>query len=221
LDTTHLNSIEFISAQCQRRKCCDGLIKGSSEIRNNSSHFHLVPQVRFLKTREGFMFRQALLSLAIMIFTTTVMASDLRPTENLYIKYGGQKGVQKLVDEAVAALAGDPTFAPYFAVIGHSGQYSLDRLKSCLDLQLTVIMGGPGRYPGVSHFRKAPPKGYVCQSLRAAHADLAITNQVFDQFIMVIGSVLQKAGVERSDIRSMAPAILGMRSEVVTRNTLP
>lgn len=168
------------------------------------------------------MFKVGVLSIISMIFVVRAFSYDLDASSgSLYDKYGGQAGVQKIVDESVGALLADPTVASYFVVIGQSGHDTADRLKSCLDLQFTVLMGGLGKYPGVSHYRNAPKRGYTCENMKVAHSDLGINNQAFDQFVMILGSVLQRAGVDRKDVDILAPTLLGLRSDVVTKTILP
>ena len=68
--------------------------------------------------------------------------------QTLYQKYGA--AIPTVVDDAVAGVLADCEIAPYFAVVGQPGHDSVARLKSCLRLQFTVLMGGPGSYPGVN-----------------------------------------------------------------------
>src|SRR5206468_7516512 len=56
--------------------------------------------------------------------------------------------VSKVVDDAVTGLLADPKEAPYFAVVGKPGHDSVGRLKACLRLQFSAVLGGPYSYPG-------------------------------------------------------------------------
>ncbi|HEY4187228.1 MAG TPA: group 1 truncated hemoglobin [Polyangia bacterium] len=130
-------------------------------------------------------------------------------TTSLYLKYGGAPTVTKVVDDAVTGLLADCEEAPYFSVVGTTGHDSVARLKSCLRLQFTVLMGGPGVYPGVND------EGDTCASMTAIHANLGITGPVFDKFVSDLGAVLTADGVSSADVTTIAGAVSPLKTEVV------
>lgn len=135
---------------------------------------------------------------------------------SFYVKYGGQAGVQKIVDTTVANVLADCTQNPYFTtVLGTPGHDTEDKLKSCLDLQLTAAMGGPATYPGVSHYRNAPPEGYTCVDMTTIHEGLGIPSDVFDQFVVDTSAAFKTNGVSDADIALIAPQLLGLKPQVV------
>jgi truncated hemoglobin YjbI len=134
---------------------------------------------------------------------------------SLYDKYGGQPTIQKVVDDAVTGVLADPVVAPFFGFIGQPGHDSADRLKSCLDLQFTALFGGPATYPGISHFRSAPPEGYQCEDMRAAHNGLNIPGNVFDKFVADLTGVMKADGVSDADIATLAPQLAAIRTPTV------
>ena len=142
---------------------------------------------------------------------TPAPTPDSGGTKTLYDKYGGAPTVQKLVDDAVAGLLADPKEAPFFANVGKPGHDSVDRLKGCLVLQFTVLLGGPGTYPGKN------AAGDMCQDMTTVHKDLAITADVFDQFITDLAGVLKKDGVSDEDIAKIAPTLVGLKPQIVTK----
>lgn len=145
----------------------------------------------------------------------TACSSKNGPTspsaQSLYTKYGGAPTIQKVVDDAVTGVLADPVEAPFFAVIGQPGHDSGSRLKSCLRLQFTAVFGGPAKYPGTND------QGDKCEDMVEAHADLAITGPVFDRFITDLTGVLAADGVSQGDIATVAPTLLGLKSQIVTR----
>jgi hypothetical protein len=128
--------------------------------------------------------------------------------QTLYEKYGA--AIPKVVDDAVAGLLADCSIAPYFAVVGTTGHDSVDRLKSCLRLQFTVLMGGPGTYPGVDD------KGDTCDSMTAIHTGLDIPGDVFDKFVVDLGGVLTADGVAPADVTTIAGAVTPLKSQIVS-----
>jgi truncated hemoglobin YjbI len=130
---------------------------------------------------------------------------------SLFEKYGGAATVSKVVDDAVVGLLADPVTAPFFAGLGKPGNSSPERLKSCLRLQLTAVLGGPATYPGRSD------RGDMCVDMTAAHRSLGITGPVFDRFITDLAAVLKADGVTDADIATIAPVLTGLKPQVVTR----
>jgi hypothetical protein len=126
----------------------------------------------------------------------------------LYEKYGS--AIPKVVDDAVTGLTADCSIAPYFAVVGTPGHDSVDRLKSCLRLQFTVLFGGPGTYPGVND------EGDMCDTMTAIHSSLQIPGDVFDKFVMDLGGVLTADGVAPADVTTIAGAVSGLKTQVVS-----
>jgi hypothetical protein len=126
----------------------------------------------------------------------------------LYVKYGA--AIPKVVDDAVAGLTADCEIAPYFAVVGTTGHDSVARLKSCLRLQFTALFGGPATYPGVND------EGDTCVSMTAIHTGLEIPADKFDRFVTDFGAVLKADGVADADITTIATAVMGLQSQVVS-----
>jgi len=126
----------------------------------------------------------------------------------LFMKYGA--AIPKVVDDAVAGLTADCELAPYFAVVGATGHDSVNRLKSCLRLQFTALFGGPASYPGVDD------EGDTCVSMTQIHAGLDIPADKFDRFVTDFGAVLKADGVADADIATIATAVMGLQSQVVS-----
>jgi len=132
-------------------------------------------------------------------------------SQTLFEKYGGAPTVAKVVDDAVTGLLADPVTAPFFAGIGQPGNDSPDKLKSCLRLQFTAVLGGPATYPGRND------RGEMCADMTTAHRNLGITGPVFDRFITDLAGVLKADGVSDADIATVAPVLTGLKSQIVTR----
>ncbi|HVY37194.1 MAG TPA: group 1 truncated hemoglobin [Polyangia bacterium] len=126
----------------------------------------------------------------------------------LYEKYGA--AIPKVVDDAVAGVLADCEIAPYFAVVGTAGHDSVARLKGCLRLQFTALFGGPATYPGVND------QGDTCVDMATIHSGLGIPGPVFDKFVMDFGGVLKADGVADADIATIAGAVTGIKTQVVS-----
>ena len=122
--------------------------------------------------------------------------------------------VSKVVDDAVSGLLADPVEAPYFAVVGKPGHDSPDRLKSCLRLQFSAVLGGPYTYPGPV---TADGTTETCEDMVAAHKDLGIPGCVFDQFITDLAAVLKQDGVPDQYISRVAPTLVGLKPSIVSK----
>lgn len=122
--------------------------------------------------------------------------------------------VSKVVDDAVAGLLADPKEAPYFAVVGKPGHDSVGRLKACLNLQFSAVLGGPYSYPGQV---QADGATQTCEDMVAAHADLGIPGCVFDQFITDLAAVLKQDGVPDATINRVAPTLVGLKPSIVSK----
>lgn len=127
---------------------------------------------------------------------------------------GAPKAVAKVVDDAVSGLLADPKEAPYFAVVGQPGHDSVARLKACLNLQFSAVFGGPYSYPGPV---QADGTTLTCDDMATAHADLGIPGCVFDQFVTDLAAVLKADGVPDSYTAVVAPTIVGLKPQVVSK----
>jgi hypothetical protein len=128
----------------------------------------------------------------------------------LYVKYGA--AIPKVVDDAVAGVLADCVETPYFAVVGTAGHDSVARIKSCLRLQFTAVMGGPATYPGVNDM------GEMCADMQSIHNGLGIPGDVFDKFVMDLGGVLIADGVSQEDVGTIAAAVAPLKGQIVAAN---
>ncbi len=151
---------------------------------------------------------------------STSPAQAGQTTTSLYVKYGGQPTVTKIVDDAVTGLIADCSQNPYFTtVLDTGGNDSTDRLKSCLDLFFNNALGGGATYPGPSTYRGAPPDGYPCEDMSTIHTGLGIPSDVFDQFVTDLGVVLKKNGFEDADVTTVAKELVGLKIQIVAPPT--
>lgn len=142
---------------------------------------------------------------------TTGSGASASSGASLYAKYGGATTVKKLVDDVVAAEMADCEVAPYFTkTLGTPGHDGAERVKSCLRLELTALMGGPARYPGKT------AEGYTCRDMAHTHANLGIPAGAFDAFITDFAGALSSDGLSPEDVRKISTALLGTKPHVVS-----
>jgi hypothetical protein len=172
--------------------------------------------------------------------TDTASGKVTNPDGSLYAKYGGAPTVHKLVGDIVTALLADCRLAPLFDVLGQPGHDTADRVESCLDLQLSSLLGGrrtdpngqpiqdeegnpvPFRYPGVAaSYNKlvdseGNPVTYRCVDMTSSHAYLGISPGAFDAFMGDLASVLTTDGVSQADLQAIAEAVGPLKPQVVS-----
>lgn len=150
-------------------------------------------------------------ALALALVACNDTKTPTSPSQSLYEKYGGAATVSKVVDDAVTGLLADPVEAPFFAALGTPGHDTPARLKSCLRLQFTAVLGGPATYPGLND------QGDRCEDMTTAHSDVGVTGPVFDRFITDLAAVLAADGVSQGDIDMIAPTLIGLKPQIVTK----
>jgi hemoglobin len=121
-----------------------------------------------------------------------------------FVAVGGASAVAAVVDEFYTRLLADPATARYFTPLVQAD--GLARLKRHQVLLLTKVLGGPDRYDG--------------RDLDVAHADLAITDDIYQRVSLHLLTVLHDFKVPMdvlqvadSTLRAVAPAIVSGSSE--------
>lgn len=93
------------------------------------------------------------------------------------------------------------------------------QIEECFTDLLGNVAGGPEQYPTTLAADAGGP--YTCRSLTEAHRDLQINAGTFNAFIAIAGGVLTKAGVAPADITTIAGALVGAQSSIVTSTSGP
>jgi hypothetical protein len=162
------------------------------------------------------------------------------PDESLYAKYGGAPTVRKLVGDIVKALVSDCRLSPFLDVLNTPGHDSVDRVESCLDLQISAMLGGrrtdaggqpllddqgnpvPFRYPGAAASFEGKVDGdgdpvtYRCVDMTSSHAYLGISPAAFDAFMGDLVAVLAADGVSQADIQTLGAAVTPLKPQIVS-----
>jgi hemoglobin len=121
--------------------------------------------------------------------------SGPRPGASIYMQLGAP-AIADVIVTFYKMMMGDPSMAPYFA------DYDVDEIMSHQHAFLCVATGGPVDYIG--------------RSIRAAHAQLAISNDAFDRMTEHLSASLAGAGVPSDMHGSIMAKVEAFRSHVVT-----
>jgi len=144
--------------------------------------------------------------------TPTSTPDSSTPTTTLYERLGKIDGIRGAVKAIVVEELKDPNIASYFffQVPPQNEKPTPADIEECLSNQLAFIAGGPEKYP------LTLPNGYACRGdMKATHARLHIPGATFDKFIEIAGGVLTAAKVAPADIKAVADALIGTKSQVV------
>lgn len=129
--------------------------------------------------------------------------------QTLCKKYGGTDAIGQVVqDDVIGAIAGDCRINAFFTALSEE---SFTRVHDCLTIQVQELF----ECEGVTYRGSKDSNGHTCRNMQNAHAGVSVSDADFDALIEDVVAGLQEAGVEQDDIETAAPALLGMRSDIV------
>jgi hemoglobin len=117
----------------------------------------------------------------------------------LYQRVGGEAAINAAVDRFYERILADASINHFFRGI------SMGRLKAHQFAFLSLAVGGPKQYSGVS--------------MSAAHAKLAIEQSHFDSVAVHLVETLRELGVSEEVIHEVAEAVTPLANQIV--NTQP
>ena len=115
---------------------------------------------------------------------------------SLFDKLGGFAAVSKVVGEFYDELEQNPVTAPYFTGMN---------MEKLIDHQvkfLSQALGGPQQYSGMA--------------MNAAHKNLAITEDAFDEVAKTLSDVLEDNDIDPADIGAIMELAGSLKEQVVT-----
>ncbi len=116
----------------------------------------------------------------------------------LYARLGGYESIAAVVDDLLAREVRDPVVAPFFKGLEPA---DLQRIRQHLVDQLCAAAGGPCFYPG--------------RDMKAVHAEMEITDEVWNAFTGHIGETLVAFKVGERERNELAAFVAGLRNEIV------
>jgi hypothetical protein len=158
----------------------------------------------------------------------------------LYARLGGHAGISGAVGAVVTAELANADIASYFFYQGEDctggtctpsaaqaakahaeGHPTAAQIQECFTDLVGSAAGGPEKYttptaPVTVDAGTAGGGAFTCRSIAEAHKALKIDGAVFGEFLMIAGGVLTSAKVCPKDIVTLAGALEGFATAVVT-----
>ena len=147
--------------------------------------------------------RRALaLSLAAIALTACATAGARAPATagSLYQRLGGYDAIAAVIDDFLAREMADARIVPFFKGLEPR---ELQRVRQHLVDQVCFATGGPCYYPG--------------KDMKAAHAELEITDQVWNVFTGHFNESLQKFKVGTRERNELVAIIGSLRKDIVNK----
>lgn len=119
---------------------------------------------------------------------------------SLYARLGGYEALAAVTDDLLAREVADPAIAPFFKGLEVR---DVQRIRQHLLDQLCAATGGPCFYPG--------------KSMQAAHAEMEITNDVWNTFTAHIGETLAKFHVGERERNELVVIVGSLKGEIVNK----
>lgn len=117
--------------------------------------------------------------------------------KTMFERYGGFAKVSRIVSSFYDRVLDSDLLAPYFTTVDMRGQ--IDHQTKFF----ASIMGGPA--------------SYTSEHLARVHQKLAITDEAFDELVMLVRETLEDFELDESDIATVYGEIVSYRSFIVTR----
>jgi hemoglobin len=116
----------------------------------------------------------------------------------LYARLGGYEAIAAVVDDLLARELRDPVVAPFFKGLEPA---DLQRIRQHLVDQLCAVAHGPCFYPG--------------RDMKAVHAEMEITDDVWNAFTGHIGETLVAFKVGERERNELAAFVASLRKDIV------
>jgi hypothetical protein len=146
--------------------------------------------------------------------TTT---GDGAVTTTLYQRLGGHTGIRSAVNAIVAQELMNPDIASYFffqSGAPANGHPTEDQVEECFTDFVAHAAGGTESYPMT--ITSDAGVMYTCRDLTTIHTPLLISGGTFDEFVLIAGMELTTLNVAAADIMTLAGALNGTKTAVVT-----
>ncbi len=135
-------------------------------------------------------------ALAFLIVATAVLLRPAWADESLYLRLGGEKGVQALVYELIQKSASDPQTRRSFVKINRP------RLEKLLQQQICQLAGGGCKYEG--------------DTMQQSHAGLDITEAEFFGMVEHLRQVCDEQGIDQRSKNELLALLAPMKKDIVT-----
>lgn len=130
----------------------------------------------------------------------TVNSSATRPTASLYSRLGGYAALAAVTDDILAREVKDPVIAPFFKGLEAK---DVQRIRQHLLDQLCAATGGPCFYPG--------------KDMKTVHAEMEITENVWNTFTGHIGETLAAFKVPERERNELVVIVSSLKKDIVNK----
>ena len=137
------------------------------------------------------------MSLLLASVVLSACAVTSRPAPPLHVALGGQAHISAFTHKAMARAAADPRTRRTFEGV------RLSQLQQSVSAQLCQVADGPCVYEG--------------ETMRNAHADLAITGSEFDALVQILREEMDAAQVDTAAKNELLRRLAPMRRDIVVR----
>jgi hemoglobin len=141
-----------------------------------------------------------LLSVALVLLVSACASAGGRTTAlpSLYARLGGYEAIAAVVDDLLAREVKDPIVAPFFKGLEVR---DLQRIRQHLVDQLCAVSGGPCFYPG--------------RDMKTVHAEMEITEEVWNAFTGHIGETLRAFKVGERERNELVVIVGSLKKDMV------
>jgi hemoglobin len=122
------------------------------------------------------------------------------PAPSLYARLGGYAALAAVTDDILAREVKDPVIAPFFKGLEAR---DVQRIRQHLLDQLCTATGGPCFYPG--------------KDMKAVHAEMEITDQVWNTFTGHIGETLAAFKVPERERNELVVIVQSLKQDIVNK----
>ncbi|MCK6545685.1 hypothetical protein L6R52_07445 [Myxococcota bacterium] len=131
----------------------------------------------------------------------------VEPADALFMRLGGEAGIEAIVNGFVARVSTDPKINGYFLNSTLDGT----RLTRCLVKQLVALSGGPATYPR----RGEGPDADGCRNMQDAHRGLGISTTDFTDLASHLVVELSTRGASQADVERITRALTPLAEDIV------
>lgn len=134
---------------------------------------------------------------AAVQLAVTLIAAPAHADDSLYRTFGGQAGIDKIIDDLAVLEVKDPRTAPYFV------NAPMKRIKQKLGEQLCVLLGGPCTYTG--------------RPMKRTHEGENIDRAAFDAVVEELQTAMDMNGVPFSAQNKLLAKLAPMYRDIQDR----
>jgi hemoglobin len=137
-------------------------------------------------------------SVALLASGCASVGRQAAPEPSLYARLGGYEAIAAVVDDILAREVRDSVIAPFFKGLEEA---DVKRIRQHLVDQLCAVTGGPCFYPG--------------KDMRTAHAEMEITEDVWNAFTGHIGESLAAFKVGERERNELVVIVGSLKKDIV------